>query len=59
MEKKDIQSCFDNEAELATDERYITKCPYCGSQIFGNKVAIWCANSDLEGGDCNFKLMSG
>lgn len=51
------ESKFMPDAELVLDEKY--KCHYCGSPIFSSKVAVWCIHSDLEGGDCDYKLMSG
>lgn len=34
-------------------------CPYCGKPTFSSKVAVWCSESDLEGGTCEYKLLSG
>lgn len=51
-----LKSKFDLEAEI-TEKKYW--CPKCGSPVFANHVAVWCSKSDLEGGDCDYYLMSG
>jgi hypothetical protein len=34
-------------------------CPECGAPVYADRVAVWCSRSDLEGGDCDYCLMSG
>lgn len=34
-------------------------CPKCGAPVYADDVAVWCSRSDLEGGDCDYCLMSG
>jgi len=45
------------DAKLDINPKY--SCPYCNSPMFHNDVAAWCINSDIEGGVCEYKLMSG
>lgn len=49
-------SKFDQEAKF-NEEKYL--CRYCGKPTWSNTVAIWCSDGDLEGGKCEFKLLSG
>jgi len=51
------ESCWNQNAKLVLDEKY--KCHYCGSPIFSDEVAVWCIHSTMEGGTCEYRLMSG
>lgn len=44
-------------AKLVTDDKY--KCPDCGAPVFANGAAVWCSRSTVEGGKCEYKLMTG
>lgn len=54
---EELKSKWNDRAELDTDEKY--SCPYCGSPIFSDGVAVWCIHNTMEGGECEYRLMSG